>query len=264
MPSEARKLAEHSVKGDVAALTALLEAVLAVAETVSVAVASVVTTVVSVDISNCLVIMIRRTFTIILILVPSICAHAQVEDFLQYAPLASRMVLPMTKVESRYSMQDRLFVAVTSIGLTYGATGALKHIVSERRPDGSDRKSFPSGHAARAFLGANMLRHEYGHISPWISVAGYAVATATATLRVTGKHHYTHDVLVGAAIGFASSELSFALLPLWHKYLDKKKNKKLKRNNQDFIHSSDQQSVDVVMCPIVNNNEFGVAGTIVF
>ena len=47
-------------------------------------------------------------------------------------------------------------------------------------------------------------------------------------------------------------------------FVDKKKNKKLKRNNQDFIHSSDQQSVDVVMCPIVNNNEFGVAGTIVF
>lgn len=197
-------------------------------------------------------------------MVSSICAHAQVEDYLQYAPLASRMVLPMTKVESRYSMQDRLFVAVTSIGLTYGATGALKHIVSERRPDGSDCKSFPSGHAARAFLGANMFRHEYGHISPWISVAGYAVATATATLRVTGEHHYTHDVLAGAAIGFASSELSFALLPLWHKYLDKRKSRKAKRENQEFIRKQENQDLDVVMCPMVNNNELGVAGFIVF
>lgn len=208
--------------------------------------------------------MIKRFLISIMIIISSICAHAQVEDYLQYVPLVSRVMLSTSKVEIKYSMQDRLFVAVTSIGLTYGVTGTLKHLVSERRPDGSDCKSFPSGHAARAFLGANMLRHEYGHISPWISVAGYAVATVTATLRVTGKHHYTHDVLAGAAIGFASSELSFALLPLWHKYLDKKKNKKLKRNNQNFIHSSDQQSVDVVMCPMVNNNEFGVVGTIVF
>ena len=40
---------------------------------------------------------------------------------------------------------------VASIGVAFGGKTALKAIVNEERPDHSDGKSFPSGHAAIAF-----------------------------------------------------------------------------------------------------------------
>ena len=84
-------------------------------------------------------------------------------------------------------------------------------VVDEERPDGSDYKSFPSGHAAIAFAGAHSLHKEYGHLSPWVSVAGYSVATFVAVDRIAKDRHHWYDVAAGAAIGLATSELSYQL-----------------------------------------------------
>jgi membrane-associated phospholipid phosphatase len=86
----------------------------------------------------------------------------------------------------------------------------LKAVVDERRPDGSDFDAFPSGHAARAFLGAELLRQEFRESSPWIGVAGYAVAATTGYLRVRHERHYAHDVVAGAVIGEASAQLALS------------------------------------------------------
>jgi membrane-associated phospholipid phosphatase len=86
---------------------------------------------------------------------------------------------------------------------------SLKQLVAEKRPDGSDRRSFPSGHAMFAFAGATMLCHEFGQLSPWVPIGGFGVATLTAVDRLVRDRHYLHDICAGAAIGFLSTELTY-------------------------------------------------------
>ena len=69
------------------------------------------------------------------------------------------------------------------LGLAYASTMAvvyiLKPIVDRTRPDG-DGQSFPSGHAASAFVGAAFLQRRYG----WrFGVPAYALANLVFTHR---------------------------------------------------------------------------------
>lgn len=74
----------------------------------------------------------------------------------------------------------------------------LKRIFRERRPDRSDRRSFPSGHSTSAWY----LAASYN----WnIFVTSWAVAIGIS--RVVLKRHYIHDVLAGLVLG-----VSFAYL----------------------------------------------------
>ena len=45
--------------------------------------------------------------------------------------------------------------------------------------------------------------HEYRKVSPWIGVAGYALATGVAVDRIRRNRHHWGDVVAGAAIGVA-------------------------------------------------------------
>ena len=49
---------------------------------------------------------------------------------------------------------------VASMGVAFVGKTALKAIVNEERPDRSDNKSFPSGHAAIAFAAARSIDKE--------------------------------------------------------------------------------------------------------
>jgi len=90
--------------------------------------------------------------------------------------------------------------AALDLAVTYG----LKYAVSERRPNNEDDQSFPSAHASVSFTAAEYLRKRYG----WeYGLPAYAAATFVGYSRVESKAHYVHDVLVGAAIGMASSYL---------------------------------------------------------
>lgn len=131
------------------------------------------------------------------------------DDYLQYAPYAAVAALKACGVESQNDWPQLVVSAVGSWAVTAGITYAGKHTVREWRPDHSDRRSFPSGHAAFAFAGATALRHEYGHTSSWIPVAGYAVATLTAADRVRRDRHHWYDVAAGAAVGALSTELTY-------------------------------------------------------
>ena len=53
--------------------------------------------------------------------------------------------------------------------------------------------------------------------SPWYSVAGYGVATATGVMRVLNNRHWISDVLSGAGIGIMSTELAYALSDVFFK-----------------------------------------------
>ena len=136
------------------------------------------------------------------------------DDFLQYSPAAVMLGMKALGVEGRSSWGRMAVSDAFSIALMASVVNTLKHTVKEKRPDGSNSRSFPSGHTATAFMCATMLHKEYGHISPWISIGGYTVATATGVSRILNNKHWISDVMVGAGIGILSTEMGYFLTDL--------------------------------------------------
>lgn len=85
-----------------------------------------------------------------------------------------------------------------ALGYTQMIVGTTKLIVGRRRPDGSDDRSFPSGHSANAFAMATALHRHCGRC---VGVPLYAIATLTAAGRMEADKHYFSDVVTGAATG---------------------------------------------------------------
>lgn len=132
-----------------------------------------------------------------------------IDNVLEYVPTAAVFGLKLLGVPAESSWKRRLTVSVVSFGINAAVTYSLKHTIHEMRPDGTDNHSFPSGHTVVAFCGATTLMHEYRKVSPWIGVAGYAVATTVAVDRVRRNRHHWGDVVAGAAIGVASAEAGY-------------------------------------------------------
>ena len=98
-----------------------------------------------------------------------------------------------------------------SVVVAFGVKTALKAMIKEERPDNSDNKSFPSGHASMAFAAARSIDKEFRKDCIWIPIAGYAAATVVGVERVVNKHHHWYDVAAGAAVGIGSAELTWWL-----------------------------------------------------
>lgn len=156
-----------------------------------------------------------------------------IDDFSQYAPFVSVYGLNICGIKGEHSLRDYTVVLATSYLLMGITVNVLKMSVSEQRPDGTTYNSFPSGHTATAFMGAELLRHEYRHVSPWIGVAGYAVAAGTGFFRMYNNRHWLTDIVAGAGIGILSAKASYWLYPYIYKKLIKKR--KPKNSLVDFI-----------------------------
>lgn len=103
---------------------------------------------------------------------------------------------------------------IASVGVAYIGKTALKAMIKEERPDHSDNKSFPSGHAAMAFAAARSIDKEFRKDCVWIPIAGYAAATAVGIERIASKRHHWCDVVAGAGVGFGAAELTWWLSDL--------------------------------------------------
>jgi len=132
-----------------------------------------------------------------------------IDDYIQYLPAVGVFVLDGIGIKGKNKPKKQLLLYAGSNIIGAGVTQSLKRIVNRERPNGSNRRSFPSGHTATAFIAAEFLNQEFGHISPWISIAGYTTASATAYLRLYNNEHWLGDVLAGAAIGMASTKLVY-------------------------------------------------------
>ena len=117
-----------------------------------------------------------------------------IDDALRFVPITAAFALKAAGVESASSWK-RLVV----------------NSVNRERPDGTDNKSFPSGHTTFAFAGATILYKEYQHTSKWIGIAGYGVAALTAADRIRRNRHHWEDVAAGAAIGVGGTMLGYYL-----------------------------------------------------
>jgi Capsule assembly protein Wzi/PAP2 superfamily len=92
------------------------------------------------------------------------------------------------------------------------AVEALKLVTGRQRPNQNSGEgqfwkggaSFPSEHAAAAWSIAGIMAHEYP--SPFMKFLAYGMASTVSVSRIGAKQHFPSDVLVGAAIGYLSSE----------------------------------------------------------
>ena len=159
----------------------------------------------------------------------------RIDDYLQFFGPAMTVGLKLGGYEGRSDWPRLLASAGMSYALMAVLVNGIKNTAKEMRPDGSSANSWPSGHTATAFVGATMLHKEYGLTrSPWFSVAGYGVATATGVMRVLNNRHWVSDVMSGAGLGILSGELGYALCDLMFK------GKGLLRN--DLVFESEKPS----------------------
>ena len=144
--------------------------------------------------------------------------HSEIDNYTQFSGIALTVGLKMAGVEGRSSWPRLAASSLASYAVMAAFVNSIKYTTSEMRPDGSTRNSWPSGHTATAFVGATILHKEYGLTrSPWYSIAGYSVATATGVMRVLNNRHWISDVLSGAGIGILSTELAYGLCDLLFK-----------------------------------------------
>ncbi len=144
--------------------------------------------------------------------------HSEIDNYTQFSGIALTVGLKMAGVEGRSSWPRLAASSLASYAVMAAFVNSIKYTTSEMRPDGSTRNSWPSGHTATAFVGATILHKEYGLTrSPWYSIAGYSVATATGVMRVLNNRHWISDVLSGAGIGILSTELAYGICDLLFK-----------------------------------------------
>ncbi|WP_335964580.1 phosphatase PAP2 family protein [Galbibacter sp. PAP.153] len=173
-----------------------------------------------------------------------------VDDISQYAPAIAVYGLNMFGVKGKHNLKDRSIVLATSYLIMSSSVLGLKTITRVERPDGSSRNSFPSGHTATAFVGAEFLWQEYKDVSIWYGIAGYAVATGTGFFRIYNDRHWFSDVVAGAGIGILSTKIAYWITPFIEKKVFKKRYKKDK--------------YDKAFVPFYNGKEIGVGMVIQF
>ena len=141
--------------------------------------------------------------------------HTEIDNYTQFLPFAASTILNF----SGYKGRSNTWRYLTSSALSFAFMGifvnSIKYTASEMRPDGTTANSWPSGHTATAFTAATILHKEYGMtVSPWFSVGGYTVATATGVMRVLNNRHWVSDILSGAGLGILAGELGYAFSDL--------------------------------------------------
>lgn len=118
--------------------------------------------------------------------------------------LVAAAALPLAR--DGKAARDHAIRAIDTLGTAFVASEALKSVVKERRPDGSERDSFPSGHATLAFAAATMESAYHPKEAPlW-----YGGAAIIGWSRVSLRKHHTYDVLVGAALGYGIGRLEIS------------------------------------------------------
>lgn len=170
------------------------------------------------------------------------------DDFSQYVPMAATYLLKVCKVKSRHDYAETSVILATSylfMGISVNTLKATSHVL---RPDSSTYNSFPSGHTATAFMGAELLRREYWNVSPWIGVGGYTVAAFTGFFRMYNNRHWFTDVLAGAGIGILSVQVGYWLYPCTSR----------------LILGRGKKKINMQMLPYVSGDEKGVSCCMVF
>lgn len=148
-----------------------------------------------------------------------------IDDFSQYAPLVTTFSLETLGIKGEHNLKDKAIITATSYLILGITVNTIKNTAGVQRPDLSSYKSFPSGHTATAFMGAELLHQEYKNVSLWYSISGYVVATGTGLFRMLNNRHWLSDVATGAGIGILSAKAGYWLYPAIKKIIQPKETK---------------------------------------
>lgn len=146
-----------------------------------------------------------------------------IDDITQYAPFVSVYALNLAGVKGKNNFKDRTIILGTAYLIMGGTVNIIKNTGNVERPDGSSNNSFPSGHTATAFMGAEFLYQEYKDASVWYGIAGYTVAAGTGFFRMYNHRHWLTDVVTGAGIGIMSTKIAYWVHPFIKRHLFKGK-----------------------------------------
>ena len=135
------------------------------------------------------------------------------DDVTQYMPFLSVYALNNLGLKGKHQFKDRTLILGTAYLIMGATVNILKKTTYEMRPDGSSYNSFPSGHTATAFMGAEFLYQEYKNTSIWYGITGYAIATGTGFFRMYNDRHWLNDIAAGAGIGILSTKIAYWLHP---------------------------------------------------
>jgi len=165
-----------------------------------------------------------------------------IDDFSQYAPALSVYALNLGGIKGKNNLRDRSIILGTSYLLIGSSVYALKNSTKIERPDHSGFNSFPSGHTATAFAGAEFLWQEYKDVSIWYGISGYLVATGTGAFRIYNDKHWLTDVAMGAGIGILCTKIAYWIFP----YID------------NHIFKSKKNLSSAMVTPFYNGNQMGL------
>ncbi len=134
-----------------------------------------------------------------------------IDNYLQLTPALATFALKLSGNKGEHNSWQSARLYITSTVLMAGTVYLLKNATQVVRPDGSSHSSFPSGHTATAFAGAEFMRQEFKNSNPILSYTGYLAAGATGVLRMYNNKHYLSDVITGAGIGILTTKLAYWL-----------------------------------------------------
>lgn len=153
------------------------------------------------------------------------------ENVIQYAPVGLVYGLNLVGVHGKNTFIDRSIIFVMAQFMAQGSLFTLKHATHRLRPDNSDNLSFPSGHTANAFVGAEFMSQELSEKSVAYGIIGYTFATITGISRISHQDHWFSDVVAGAGFGILSTKAAYLLYPYVRNRLTKKGREKEKNKD---------------------------------
>jgi len=145
--------------------------------------------------------------------------HTTADNYLMHAPIVAVYGLNMVGIKGKHDFKNRTLLLVKSEAIMFALSYSFKRLTNVTRPDGTDQKSFASGHTAQAFATATFMAKEYWEVSKWYAVGAYGMATAVGAMRILNNRHWVSDVLAGAGIGILSTNIAY----LTHRYKWKNK-----------------------------------------
>ena len=147
----------------------------------------------------------------------------KIDNVSQYVPSLAVYGLNALGIKGKNNFKDRTIILGTASLIMGSTVSGMKKMTSIKRPDGSNKFSFPSGSTAIAFMGAEFLFQEYKDVSVWYGITGYIVATGTGFLRIYNNKHWFSDVVTGAGIGIVSTKIAYWIHPFVKRTLFKGK-----------------------------------------
>lgn len=131
---------------------------------------------------------------------------ADFSDVAQYVPMAWATAGTLHEADHEGALQ-----LAAAGALSVGSSEVFKRVIHKKRPNyrpGDRRRSFPSGHVAKAWFAAAHLQRRYGcYELEWRcwrgSAVPYLAAFVTAVGRVRADRHHVEDVVASAAFAEA-------------------------------------------------------------